>query len=106
MAPQPPICHYAAYFAMLETKGDHKKAKELYDKWLPTKPISKWKTFATACYQNVPKGTLRTVKKALGRKPRITRELAMKIGTVYAQRFVWEHGKPRHYKDMHEVRQH
>ena len=103
MAPPPPICHYGAYFAMKEANGDLEAAKRLYDKWLADHPVSKWKQFFRACFVNVPKGILRDVKKALGRKPKITTELALKIGTVYAQRQVWEHGKPRHYRDMGEV---
>ncbi len=38
------------------------------------------------------------------KKPKVGRDLAIKIGTVYTQRLLQEHGIARHYHDMDEVR--
>ena len=97
---------YGAYFAMTEKNGNHLAAKELYDKWVPEEPVSRWKSFALACHErfSVAMGSVGGAKR--GRHHKIPGELAHKIGTVYSQRMVWEHGVSRHYRDMDEVRAH
>lgn len=95
---------WGAYFAMREAEGDHILAAKYYKKWVPEEPVSKWKDFATRVYKAVKSGLGAAPAAKPGPKPKITDELALRIGTVYTQRLVWEHGKCRHYRDMNEVR--
>lgn len=99
---------WGAYFAMKEAGGDHVAAKAIYSRWVPEEPVSKWKSFAPRVYKQVLDGAKSLARplrlKAPGPKPFITDEIALKIGTVYSQRLVWEHGTPRHYTNMAEVR--
>lgn len=98
---------WGAYFAMKQADGDTKVAKTYYVRWLPEEPVEKWKTFATRWWAELKDGTksLAKVKYLVkpGPKPRLPDGLAIKIGTVYSQRRHWEHGKPRHYRNMAEV---
>lgn len=95
---------YAAYFAMKETNGDYKAAEVLYNNWVPEEPVSKWRPFAKKKWEKYRRPETELSRNLGGREPRVSRELALKIGTVYAQRLVWEHGQSRHYHDMEEVR--
>lgn len=104
MALKSEMAEHAAYFAMIEANQDHKAAQQLYDKWVPNEPVSKWKAFAQRCYKKFSRPDTGRVLKKGGRKPHVGMELALRIGTVYAQRLVWEHGKSRHFRDMDEVR--
>lgn len=92
---------------MKQANGDHKVAKAYYAKWVPEEPVGKWEAFAQhwwAALRGGAKSLAQLVKpNKPGPKPRLSDELAIKIGTVYAQRLHWEHGQPRHYKDMEEV---
>lgn len=104
MAHKSEMAEHAAYFAMKETNKDIKAAHQLYDKWMPEEPVSKWKPFAERCWERFSRPDTLLSRKLGGRPPLVSRELALKIGTVYAQRLVWEHGKARHYRNMDEVR--
>lgn len=92
---------------MKQANGDHKVAKAYYVSWVPEEPVEKWTVFAARWWAAL-KGGARSLAKVIkpkkpGPKPRLSDELAIKIGTVYSQRLHWEHGQSRHYKDMEEV---
>ena len=92
---------------MKQAGGEHKVAKAYYKSWVPEEPVSKFKEFATRVWEKL-KGGAKTLSafgrgKKPGPKPRISDELAIKIGTVYSQRLHWEHGESRHYHNIAEV---
>ncbi len=103
MSPKSEKAHYAAYFAMKHPNCNTRLAKKLNDKWMPGELVAKWADFANACYNHIVKPAARKVLVRPGPKPRVSKELAIKIGTVYTQRMLWEHGVSRHNHDMHEV---
>lgn len=93
---------------MKEAKEDFTMAKRLYSQWVPEEPISKFRKLAESVIKKIGPNIKSWSEVPHGEKPGpdpfVTDEVAIKIGTVYAQRLVWEHGEPRHYRDMHEVR--
>ena len=95
--------HWAAYLAMKQAGGDHNEAKWVYGLLMPEEPVARWKEFANRCWQKLDPDQRARGAVLPGPKPLIPDELALKIGTVYAQRLVWEHGKYRPYRDMDEV---
>ena len=103
MAHKSVMAEHACYFPMTETEQNTRAARELYGKLMPNEPVSKWKAFAERACKKFSRPASLLSHNQGGEKPRVSREVALKIGTVYTQRLVWEHGEPRHYRDMNKV---
>lgn len=101
--PHSAAAHWAAWLAMKHAEGDAHEAKAVYDMLMPEEPIGKWKAVAERCWSKVDPDQRALGDTPVGRHPKIPDELALKIGHVYAQRLVWEHGKSRPFHSMAEV---
>lgn len=94
-----PMACWAAKICMELFEGDTRQAKKKYVELMPKESVSGWAAFARRCYES-PDPAARV---PTGRHPKISDELALKIGMVYTQRQLWSHGRSRPYASMAEV---